>query len=184
MSTEPACVEVRAEGFDVNEASLSVEYTILDGTQAVTGGCGCRTQIVIPDAKLWSDETPHLYTLHAELKKGETVIDETSLRFGVRQLSWKAAEGLMVNGIPVKLRGGCIHHDNGILGACSYRDAEERKLRKLKEFGFNAVRFSHCPSGKDLLDLCDELGVYVMDETFDVWRRAKSRWDYSTHFDE
>lgn len=184
VSTEPACVEVRAEGFDVNEASLSVEYTILDGTQAVAGGCGCRTQIVIPDAKLWSDETPHLYTLHAELKKGETVIDETSLRFGVRQLSWKAAEGLMVNGIPVKLRGGCIHHDNGILGACSYRDAEERKLRKLKEFGFNAVRFSHCPSGKDLLDLCDELGVYVMDETFDVWRRAKSRWDYSTHFDE
>lgn len=103
--------------------------------------------------------------------------------FGVRTLRWNPKEGLLVNGTPVKLRGGCIHHDHGVLGACEFEAAEERRLRILKENGFNAVRISHHPASQITLDHCDRLGLYVMNETFDGWYTPKTYHDYARWFD-
>ncbi|MCO7108425.1 hypothetical protein NIA69_03660 [Gemmiger formicilis] len=92
--------------------------------------------------------------------------------------------GLCVNGKAVKLRGGCIHHDNGILGACGFADAEERRIRIMKKAGYNAVRCAHNPASRALLDACDRLGMYVMDEAFDGWYTPKTYHDYSRIFAE
>ena len=105
------------------------------------------------------------------------MLDEDEVRFGMREISW-GPKGLKINGKEVLLRGGCIHHDNGILGACDFRDAEYRRVRLMKESGFNAIRSAHNPASKALLDACDELGMYVMDETFDMWLINKNPFDY------
>ena len=97
-------------------------------------------------------------------------------------LSLDAARGLRVNGKSVKLRGACIHHDSGILGAATYEDAHRRQIKLLKEAGFNAIRMSHHPAAPALLRVCDELGMYVMDEFSDMWSRAKNDLDYALDF--
>lgn len=100
------------------------------------------------------------------------------------KLEWSAVKGLRINHTPIKLRGGCIHHDNGVLGACSFRDAERRKVQLLKNAGYNAVRCAHNPCSKELLEACDELGMYVLDEAFDGWYIPKNYHDYSRAFRE
>lgn len=116
--------------------------------------------IEVPDAKLWTAETPYLYECRVQ-----TPTDEKRIEIGIRSLVWSAKQGLLVNGQRVLLRGGCIHHDHGVLGACEYYDAEERRIRILKENGFNAVRIAHNPASQITLSICDRLGMYVMDET-------------------
>ena len=131
-----------------------------------------------PDAKLWSAENPYLYRV---LVRTDT--DEQTIFYGIRNLAWSAETGLTVNDKPVLLRGGCIHHDHGILGAREYRDAELRRIRILKENGFNALRISHHPASQITLELCDELGMYVMNEAFDGWYTPKSYHDYARWFE-
>lgn len=97
------------------------------------------------------------------------LLDEESNSFGIRSLSLDAKEGLKINGEVVKLRGACIHHDNGVLGAATFGRAEERRIEILKEAGFNAIRCAHNPVSKALLTACDRLGMLVMDEAFDIW---------------
>ncbi len=113
---------------------------------------------------LWSPENPNLYTSTMQVLEGEEELDQEETGFGIRTLSIDAAHGVRINGQTVKLRGACIHHDNGILGAATLPDAEERRIRQLKEAGFNAIRSSHHPAGRALLDACDRYGVLVMDE--------------------
>lgn len=137
----------------------------------------CELTLEISRPQLWSDEAPHLYTWY--LRAGE---DEGTGRFGIRTFSASPRTGLLVNGMEVKLRGACIHHDSGILGAATYRDAEFRRVRLLKEAGFNAIRMAHHPASRHLLDACDELGMYVMDEAFDVWQLPKSSGDHAQDF--
>ncbi|MBO6159550.1 MAG: DUF4982 domain-containing protein [Firmicutes bacterium] len=149
---------------------------ILDGDQVVAQGESGET-FKLENARLWSAETPELYIAKACLVKDGKVLDEACARFGIRELSW-GPKGFKVNGKEVLLRGGCIHHDNGILGAAAFRDAEYRKVRILKEAGFNAIRSSHNPASKALLDACDELGMYVMDEAFDMWLIQKNPFDF------
>ena len=163
-------VDVSATG----NAPISVE--ILDGDALIAAG----TPGVIPisGGKLWSAERPFLYTCVVK-----TDTDERRLRFGIRELQWSAQAGLTVNGQRVLLRGGCIHHDHGILGAKEYRDAELRRIRILKENGFNALRISHHPASQITLDICDELGMYVMNEAFDGWYTPKSYHDYARWFE-
>lgn len=140
---------------------------------------GNQGELILPDdVTLWSAETPKLYTCLVK-----TATDESRVSFGIRSLKWNAEEGLLVNGISVKLRGGCIHHDHGVLGACEFKAAEERRLRILKGNGFNAVRISHHPASQITLDLCDRLGIYVMNETFDGWYTPKTYHDYSRCFE-
>lgn len=143
---------------------------------------------------LWSAETPALYTLEAEVKEAgifrtheaaveNGTVDTDTVRFGIRTVTADAVNGLLVNGKPVKLAGGCLHHDNGMLGAVSLYDAEERKLRKLKEIGFNAVRTTHNPPSSVFLEACDRLGLYVFDEAFDAWGTEKQPGDYNMFFE-
>lgn len=141
-----------------------------------------RVTVVKPE--LWSDDTPVLYTCVTRLIKDGKVIDESSEKFGIRTLSLDARRGLRVNGSTVKLRGACIHHDSGLLGAATYDSVQFRQIRKLKEAGFNAIRMSHHPMAPAMLRACDELGMFVMDETFDMWNRCKSNYDYGLYFQE
>lgn len=143
-----------------------------------------RISGIIPHAELWSTDSPELYKMNLTLKRDETVIDTETLTFGIRTIEVRPGEGLLINGDPVKLRGGCIHHENGILGAAESTDAAKRRIRILKEAGYNAIRSAHNPASESLLAACDELGMYVMDEAFDMWILSKTEYDYSLWFKE
>ncbi len=135
--------------------------------------------VTVSAPQLWSAETPQLYRCKAWLCRGEDVVDRAEETFGIRTLQLDTRHGLQVNGKSVKLRGACIHHDNGILGAVSLDTAEIRRVRILKEAGFNAIRMAHNPASPALLRACDVLGMYVMDEAFDMWSRPKKDNDYA-----
>ena len=121
-------------------------------------------EIALPGANLWSPEAPNLYTCRVTF--GEDIQEET---FGIRVVSCTPEEGFCINGKRVLLKGGCIHHDNGLLGACAYEFAERRKIRILLDAGYNAIRSAHNPCSKALLRACDEMGMLVMDEYIDGW---------------
>lgn len=137
----------------------------------------CQRIYVMP-AKLWSLENPHLYICRVKiLDEQGNVLDETLNHFGIRKIQVDPLHGLRLNGKEVKLRGTNIHHDNGILGAASFYAAEERKVRMLKEAGFNAIRMAHNPASVQMLEACDKVGMLVMDECFDMWTRGKNPYD-------
>ena len=136
-------------------------------------------RIHIDNPRLWSPDSPHLYKAVVEIEGG----DRQEVTFGIRTIQWNATQGLLLNGQPIKLNGACVHHDNGILGAAAYDDAEYRKARLMKEAGFNAVRTSHNPPAEAFLRACDEIGLLVIDEAFDGWREQKNPHDYSTLID-
>lgn len=134
---------------------------------------------------LWSVDFPHLYNADITVADGNgSTLDRQSQKFGIRTISYDAVNGFMLNGKPMKLNGGCLHHDNGILGAEAWDDAEVRKVVLMKEAGFNAARTSHNPPSEAFLNACDSIGLLVIDEAFDGWRKAKNQYDYSTLFDE
>ena len=114
---------------------------------------------------------------------GDTLIDEAEEEFGIRTLRLDSRKGLRINGEPVKLRGACIHHDNGIIGAATLYNAEEFRVRRMKAAGFNAIRSAHHPMGKTMLRVCDRLGMLVMDELSDMWNVPKNCYDFSFTFD-
>lgn len=156
-----------------------VHADILDGEICLTSVSGLaeklfRTELDLPDAELWSPENPKLYTLRAVF--GE---DVQEVKFGIRTVECTPETGFCINGKRVLLKGGCIHHDNGILGACAYDFAEERKIRILLENGYNAIRSAHNPCSKAMLDACDRLGMLVMDEYTDGWYIHKTKYDYA-----
>ncbi len=173
VSVSPAVINVAV----VTTEKTDITVTIMDGEKVVArGGSGF---ISVPDALLWSAENPHLYMIKVSVEG-----DEVSLLYGIRKLEWSSERGLLVNGERVLLRGGCIHHDNGVLGAAEYPDAAERRIRILKESGFNAIRAAHNPASKALLDACDRVGMYVMNEAFDGWYIPKTYHDYSRWFED
>ena len=181
VSYEPAVVEVEIEtscpGM-VNVEILGKEHTVLKKEIENTGNTSVF-RMEIPNAKLWDCDHPNLYTLRATF--GEDVVEET---FGIRLLEWNPENGLTINGRREILRGACVHHDNGVLGACTYPEAEERRVRILKENGYNAIRSSHYPCSKDMLDACDRQGMLVMDEYVDVWYIHKTKYDYVNYLQE
>ena len=133
---------------------------------------------------LWSPENPNLYTSTMQVLEGEEELDREETGFGIRTLSVDAAHGVRINGQTVKLRGACIHHDNGLLGAVCHPDAVRRKVRILHENGYNAIRSAHNPCSKALLDACDEQGMLVMDEYIDHWYIHKTEHDYVDYFND
>lgn len=151
-----------------------------------------RTQVRVDDARIWDVDDPQVYEVEAVLLgarpvAGECptpadVLDREAVTFGIRMLTVDSKNGLLLNGRPLKLKGGCVHHDNGILGAAAFADAEERKVRLHKQNGFNALRFSHNPPSRDMLEACDRLGMLVIDEAFDTWNVPKRFHDFSERF--
>ena len=153
-----------------------------------------RMQIIVKDPLLWDADHPQLYTAkavvtdigeyrtHFEEDEKKTT-DEASVLFGIRTVSADPVRGLLINGKSVKLKGGCLHHDNGLLGSVTMTSCEERKIRKLKEAGFNAVRTAHNPPSAALIECCDRLGMYVFDEAFDAWFIGKRGGDYHQFFE-
>ena len=139
-------------------------------------------EFTIPQPQLWDLDHPVLYTVHTEITAEGEITDTADTAFGIRTISVDAKNGFRLNGHPMKLRGGCIHHDHGVLGAASFPAAEERKLRRLKETGFNAVRIAHNPPSLALLECCDRIGMLVMDEAFDMWNSGKTLYDYHLWF--
>ena len=143
-----------------------------------------KFEFVIPDAKSWSPDSPALYNCNVTLAENNRTIDEEEVRFGFRTINYSAERGLLLNGKPINLNGGCIHHDNGILGAAAYDRAERKRVEQMKAAGFNAVRTSHNIPSEAFLDACDEVGLLVIDEAFDGWRDAKNDYDYHKLFDK
>ncbi len=183
-------VRIRTVDWQTGEIEVTVQTSrpgdvrvdILDGDKTVVYARGSSLEgkavfrIRVPDVKLWDCEHPNRYICRAVF--GEDSVEES---FGVRTLAW-GKEGLTINGRRVILRGACIHHDNGLLGACSFPEAEERRVRLLKENGYNALRSSHYPCSKALLEACDKLGMLMMDEYVDHWYIHKTKYDYVGHF--
>lgn len=140
-------------------------------------------RIEVPDAALWDCDHPNLYRCVVRFAGDDGSRDESETTFGVRTLAW-GDDGLLLNGRRVIIQGACIHHDNGVLGACAYADAVERKVRLLRACGYNAVRSAHNPCSRALLDVCDRLGVLVMDEYIDHWYIHKTQHDYVDYFND
>ena len=160
-------------------ASDRIPVTAFAGADYVS-----RQYMELEHPQLWDAEHPNLYTCHVQVVSEGELLDEEITEFGVRELKLTAKKGLRINGKEVKLRGACIHHDNGIIGAATLDWAEERRIRQLKEAGFNCIRSSHHPLGKAMLSACDRVGMYVIDELSDIWTRSKNQNDYSQFFTE
>jgi beta-galactosidase len=141
-----------------------------------------RTAVSHP--ALWSPASPSLYQAEVMLYAGDKMTDRYNQPFGIRSYSVSAGKGLLLNGEPLELKGGCLHHDNGLLGSAAYDRAEERRAEIMKSNGFNAIRTSHNPPSEAFLNACDRLGMVVIDETFDMWERPKNPQDYSRYFRE
>lgn len=191
LNTGAAAVEVgyRLEYSGPPRTALSdvdVSIALYDGDRLVAEGHGSgahgTVQLSVREPRPWSSDSPHLYRLVAEVRQDDVVVDERRERVGLRTISVDARQGLRVNGQTVLLRGGCIHHDNGLLGAATHRAAEFRRIRLLKEAGFNAIRSAHNPISRHLLDACDEIGMYVLDELADYWIVSKTAHDFAWRF--
>lgn len=140
--------------------------------------------ITVSNPMLWTPETPYLYQAQIKIMERNKTEDITRNIFGIRSVKLSPEFGFQLNGKSIKLNGGCVHHDNGCLGAKAYNRAEERRVELLKSAGFNAVRTSHNPPSEAFLDACDRIGLMVIDESFDGWRESKTPYDYAMYFDK
>jgi beta-galactosidase len=138
--------------------------------------------IEVRSPKLWSPDSPELYSAEIEIVAAGKTLDTTSTRFGIRKIEVDAENGFRLNGEMLKLKGGCMHHDNGPSGSATIDRAEERRVELMKANGFNAIRTSHNPPSPAFLDACDRLGVLVIDEAFDCWNDGKNGQDYHLYF--
>jgi beta-galactosidase len=178
-ATRHATVRARlldASGAVAGEANAPVT---VDANGSITATCAIR----LANPYLWSPADPQLYRAEVILESDRKVAASMALGIGVRKVEIDAAQGLRVNGEPLKLRGGCVHHDNGPLGSACIPRAEERRVQILKANGYNAIRTSHNPPSPAFLDACDRLGVLVIDEAFDCWEAGnKNPDDYHLYF--
>lgn len=183
--------EVRNAGAQPRQAWAEISILDGEGREAARrtarfyvragGEVTVRQRLELEKPALWSVDTPALYTCRCRLVEENGSPDCAEAVFGIRKLQLDSRRGLRINGESVKLKGGCIHHDNGPLGAVSLPDAEMRRIRLLKEGGYNAIRTAHNPPSAALLDACDRLGMLVMHEFTDVWTQTKASFDYGEY---
>jgi len=188
-----ACV-VRNQSSTRSEATLRIEVVDPSGAVVTTAETPvttfpgeevtARQRLYVRTPQRWGVDHPHLYTCRVVLVAGDDVLDEESTTFGIRTLSLDPERGLRINGEPVALRGACVHHDNGPIGAATIDRAEVRRVELLKAAGFNALRSAHNPMSRAMLDACDRLGMVVMDETFDMHIGPKSAHDHALRFED
>lgn len=175
LALDPAVVEVRVKTTAPGTVRLTVDD--LPAVQQESDGEAVFT-LTLDNARLWTPETPNLYTCRVSFAD-----DEVTETFGVRKVAW-GTDGFLLNGKRYIIQGACIHHDNGLLGAVCDPDAVARKVRLLKENGYNAIRSAHNPCSKALLAECDRQGMLVMDEYIDHWYIHKTEHDYVDYFNE
>jgi beta-galactosidase len=152
------------------------------GPVAASSSAEVKQTLTLSSPALWSLDAPHLYRADVELVSGGKIVDRTAATFGIRKVEADAEHGLRINGEVTKLRGGCMHHANGLLGSAAIDRAEERRVELMKAHGFNAIRCAHNPPSPRFLDACDRLGIAVIDEAFDQWSVQKNPQDYHLCF--
>ena len=175
-------IYVKNELFDRDGKLAGCEQTPLTVTEA--GEKEVRQKINVSAPVLWDLENPYLYTCKTTLICGEEVLDEAETTFGIRKFQLDAVHGLRLNGKSIKLKGGCLHHDNGVVGTATFKESEERRIRKLKAAGYNAIRSAAKPISRELLEICDREGILVYDELSDVWTVSKVAFDYAAVFED
>lgn len=173
-------VDVAVDSLAGNE-HLLIQIFDPDGKQAATESRGRlkplnTLKINIPKPRMWNLDSPELYTLRVQLLRGAEVIDSTDVKMGLRTLEFSPDKGFALNGRNMKVKGVCLHHDAGVLGAVVPREVWERRIKSLKALGANAIRMSHNPQAPVLYELCDSLGMLVMDEASDEWEFPKRKW--------
>lgn len=188
--------QVQNDGTDAVKASLATIVIDPSGkkvaeqtaSEQIPAGSrqGFDQSLEVAAPKLWSTETPHLYRVVSEIRVGDRLVDRYETPFGMRTIQFTADNGFLLNGKRVQIKGVCNHHDLGCLGAAVHRRAIERQIEILKAMGCNAIRTSHNPPAPELLDLCDRMGMLVMDESFDEWIIPKSgmKFGYKRFFEE
>ena len=164
---------VRVTTPDVHTVNIKAEVVMADGKRKPI-----EKTMHVENPRLWSPDDPYLYTTTLEAEG-----DVLPVTYGIRTIEYSAEKGFVLNGKPLLINGACLHHDDGVLGAMAFDAAEIRKVRLMKEAGFNLIRTSHNPTTRAFLDACDSLGMLVIDEAFDGWRTAKNPYDYSTLID-
>ena len=176
-------VDFLAQG---SKMKLSIRNTIYDAAgKVVAKSLGNKVQqLKVKNPQLWDIAKGYLYTVKSELVVNGKVVDTATTTTGFREVKFDAQKGFFLNGRNIKINGVCEHHDFGCLGAVVNEDAMHRKLTILRDMGVNAIRCSHNPPAPELLNMCDSMGILVMDESFDMWRRKKSNGDYARFFDE
>lgn len=192
VSVEPEYAVIRVEGEIRNDGRNARKLNIQiltenaqENLQIAVGGRDCThwaVNLAVDNPRLWSDVHPNLYKMELAVLDGGNELDRWESAFGIRTLFMDARKGFRVNGVPTELRGACIHHDNGILGAVSMYDAELHRMKLLKAAGFNAIRSAHNPASPALLRACDEVGIFVMDELSDMWNEPKNAQDGAFSF--
>ena len=181
--------QVRVEVTVVNESDQNRNASVAVGSQLLMASVPAHesktvtTTVFVSNPQLWSPESPTLYEANVELKEAGATIDQQTVKYGIRSFSFDAEQGFVLNGKKVLINGACVHHDDGLVGAMAFDAAEIRKVRLMKEAGFNLIRTSHNPTTRAFLDACDSIGMLVIDEAFDGWRTQKNPFDYSTVID-
>ena len=164
---------VRVTTPDIHTVNIKAEVVMADGKRQPI-----EKTIHVENPHLWSPDDPYLYTTTIEAEG-----DVMPVTYGIRTIEYSAEKGFVLNGKPLRINGACLHHDDGVLGAMAFDAAEIRKVRLMKEAGFNLIRTAHNPTTRAFLDACDSLGMLVIGEAFDGWRTAKNPYDYSTLID-
>ena len=194
VTADKASIDIKTDiAGAYSDEKIEVKHEVLDPVGEVVAqssgtvagdGSSATSELHLVKPKLWNLDSPHLYRLRTSLHSAGKVVDSTETRFGIRRLEFEKNKGFSLNGKPIRIQGVCLHHDNGPLGAIVNRRADQRKLQIMKQMGVNSVRTSHNPPSNEFLDLCDELGILVQVEAFDVWRIAKVPNGYNKFFDE
>ncbi len=172
------------EPIGTQNTEYRVQTDILFKGEVVATAEGQQSVTEVLNPQLWSPESPNLYTARTRVLKGEEVVDEVETRFGIRSISYTPEGGFQLNGETRKFKGVCNHHDLGPLGAAIHKDALRHQIKMLQDMGCDAIRTSHNMPAPELVELCDEMGMMMMVEPFDVWNWGKTENDYSVEFNE
>jgi beta-galactosidase len=187
VSERSAKVNVDVTVVNASDRQRDITLTVNGKRSPVTLSPGETTTrhafFTVDTPKLWSPDSPSLYQARVTIEESGRTVDEQTVNYGIRSFSFDAERGFLLNGQPLLINGACVHHDDGVLGAMAFDAAEIRKVRLMKQAGFNLVRTSHNPTTRAFLDACDSIGMLVIGEAFDGWRTAKTPYDYSTLID-
>ena len=188
VNADSALVEISidlqngVEAFSIQNSEVSVQTDLLFEDEVIASFEGQHGQIKVLQPQLWSPETPHLHIARTRVMRDNKVLDERETRFGIRSISYTPEHGFQLNGVTRKFKGVCNHHDLGPLGAAIHKDALRHQIKMLQNMGCDAIRTSHNMPAPELVELCDEMGMMMMIEPFDVWNQGKTENDYSKEF--